>query len=70
LKNKEDLQAAADLFNKKFPVGTEVALQLDSGKYMITKVTHPAQIICESVSAWFEGIRGFYLAERVKEIEK
>jgi hypothetical protein len=66
--NKSDisqLQEIVEAFNKKNPIGSEVAVKLDSGKTMITKVRAPAQILCGSIVAWFDGITGCYSISNV-----
>lgn len=61
------LKRACDDFNKKYPVGTAVMLKED-GRDMPTKtiVRHHAYILGgHSAVAFFEGISGSYLIDRV-----
>lgn len=61
------LQTACDEFNIKYPVCTEVLLKKDGvDEPVATKVRHEACVMGgHSAVAFFEGISGSYLADRV-----
>jgi hypothetical protein len=61
------LNRQVDDFNSKYKVGDIVKLKLDSGEVKEVKLRTEAYVAsgCSAV-AFFEGIRGYYLIDRVK----
>lgn len=68
--NQALLQAQCDEFNRKYPVGTTVMLQKDGVEDPVkTTVRHEAYILSgHSAVAFFEGVSGCYLIDRVSEV--
>jgi hypothetical protein len=66
--NPKKLQEQCDRFNEEYPVGTPVLLKKDFVDEPVkTKVTHAAYVMSgHSAVAFFEGISGSYLIDRVK----
>lgn len=65
--NQSQLKKACDVFNNLYPVGTAVLLKKDGVDSPVkTKVTNEAFILSgHSACAFFEGISGSYLIDRV-----
>lgn len=65
------LQKLCDDFNTKYPVGTEVMLKKDFEDQPIqTTVRNEAYVMSgHSAVAFFKGISGSYLIDRVSEIK-
>ena len=63
----KNLQRLCDNFNKLYPVGTEVLLNQDSHETATkTKVREKAFVLSgHSAVAFFEGVSGCYLIDRV-----
>lgn len=53
------------LFNKKYPVGTEVNVTRDDGSVARTKVRAPAHLLAGKAEVWLEDILVFYDLDRV-----
>lgn len=57
-------QAVVDDFNRDFPVGSPVVLEMDSGP-IVTAVKGAAYLVGGNTPvAFFEGVRGSYSCER------
>jgi len=68
-KKLRSLRAQVDAWNMRFPVGTEVSLEKDSGEVVITKTRSNAELLSgHSAVIWLEGISGCYLLDRVKAV--
>lgn len=64
--NIKKMQAQCDAFNAKCPVGGKVSVRLDSGEVRETVTVSDAQIVSgHSPVVWMQGIRGYYLLDRV-----
>lgn len=66
---EDKVQALCDKFNEKYPVGTKGMLLKGSLKapYPVdTKVTGKAHVMCGSVMAFFDGVKGCYEASRFR----
>jgi Tfp pilus assembly protein PilO len=66
LKAYEKMESEVERLNKQFPVGTEVAVRLDSGNHQTDKICSQFSIMSGQVVAWLE-INRCYLADRVRE---
>lgn len=67
IESKEVMQSKVDVFNERYPIGTEVIVIKDLGEKFKTKVRAPAQILSgHSVVVWLDGIRGCYDLNRVR----
>ena len=69
-KKVSSLQAACDLFNEAYPVGTSVTVQLDGRDEPFKTVTRSTAQVLSGHSAviWLENVTGCYLLERVTPI--
>ena len=64
----KQLQSEVDTFNAKHKVGDMVKLKLDTGETKDVKLQTPAQVMQgHSAIAWFEGVSGCYLINRVQD---
>lgn len=57
--------------NRAYPVGTVVDVEKDDGSLFLTKVRNEFVLLGgHTPVGWFEGIRGCYLATRVREVKE
>ncbi len=66
LKAYEKMEAEVERLNKKYAVGTEVAVKKDDGNFQTDTIAHPFSIMSGQVVAWLEKNR-CYMADRVHE---
>jgi len=65
-RSPEQLEHQIAEFNRRYPVGTTVCVELDSGERRTTITRSAAQILGgHSPVIWLEGVRGCYLLDRV-----
>ena len=64
---QKELERQVREFNLRYPVNTEVLLQRDNGELRETKVRGAAFLLGgHTPVAFFEGVSGCYLIERVR----
>ena len=66
----EEAEREAEAFNARFKVGDAVNVRRDDGSLTDSRVRSEAWVCCAGHPVvMLEGIRGFYLAERVRPSE-